>query len=277
MRSVVGSIMLLSAASLAAAQAQPPATSESALEPINRWVVHYDDSECYAERTYGPVTDPTTFGIRPATMGGTYELFLAKRGSASKFAEQIKISIDLGQSEVKPYALRYASDDRTLAIDKFRVKGSTIESLPNDANITVRIGSKRPISLTLHDVNGLVATLHHCVSSLRRYWNMDPDQQSKIATPSKGDMRRLFSSSDYPQEALVNGQGGMGQFLLFIDEAGKVAACETVVPSGIPSLDGMSCQVIRARAKGIQPARDKAGKPMRSTVVTPPIKWQMGY
>ena len=259
----------------AAAQAQTSATS--GLEPINKWVVHYDDTECYAERTYGPTTDPTTFGIRPATMGGSYELFLAHPGSAPRFAEQIQIAIDFGQGEVKPYALRYASDDRALVIDKFRVDESAIESLADTATVSFRIGRKPATSLALHEMKGVVATLHHCAAGLKRYWNMDPDRQSTIVTPPRGDMRKLFSSDDYPQEAMVNRQSGKGQFLLFIDEAGKVAACETVVPSGVPALDGMSCQVIRERARGIQPARDKAGTPMRSTIVTPPIKWQIGY
>jgi periplasmic protein TonB len=60
--------------------------------------------------------------------------------------------------------------------------------------------------------------------------------------------------------------------ILLINEAGKVAGCDVLTPSGIPALDIMGCQVIRSRAK-FTPAVDANGKPVRSTVVTPPIVW----
>ena len=44
---------------------------------------------------------------------------------------------------------------------------------------------------------------------------------------------------------------------------------------GLPVLDAMGCQVIRERAK-FTPALDRGGKPIRSTYVTPPIRWRMG-
>jgi protein TonB len=62
--------------------------------------------------------------------------------------------------------------------------------------------------------------------------------------------------------------------ILLVDEAGKVAGCDVLSPSGIPALDIMGCQVIRNRAR-FTPALDATGKPVRSTVVTPPIIWSM--
>jgi protein TonB len=69
-------------------------------------------------------------------------------------------------------------------------------------------------------------------------------------------------------------QGGKVQFLLLIDEQGKVASCDVMSPSGIPALDAMGCQVIRQRAK-FRPALGGDGTPIRSAVVTPPVIWTM--
>lgn len=71
------------------------------------------------------------------------------------------------------------------------------------------------------------------------------------------------------------GQEGDAQFLLLIDENGKVAGCHVLIASGVPALDAMGCSVIRNRAR-FKPAVDSAGKPTRSTVVTPKVSWRLG-
>jgi protein TonB len=80
-------------------------------------------------------------------------------------------------------------------------------------------------------------------------------------------VRTVFTANDYPSEALNRGQEGDAQFLLLIDENGKVAGCHVLIASGVPALDAMGCSVIRKRAR-FKPAVDSAGKPTRSTVVT---------
>ena len=73
-------------------------------------------------------------------------------------------------------------------------------------------------------------------------------------------------------EAMLRSQEGKAQFLLLIDESGKVAGCDVLVASGVPAFDVMGCQVIRDKAK-FSPAREAKGAAVRSTVVTPPVKW----
>jgi TonB family protein len=129
------------------------------------------------------------------------------------------------------------------------------------------------VSFTLAVMPQLLDKLAECTADLRHFWNMTDAEQKNIAAPAVGDVRTVFSSSDYPDEALSREQQGDAQFLLLIDEKGKVAKCDVVKPSGIPALDGMACQVIRERAE-FKPAVDHLGKPIRSSYVTPPISWR---
>ena len=130
------------------------------------------------------------------------------------------------------------------------------------------------MSFSLEARPDLMDGLSSCVADLKRYWNMDGAEVAAVATPPKGDVRSVFSSADYPDEALARGQEGRAQFLLLIDETGKVAACNVILPSGIPALDAMGCIAIQTRAK-FRPARDHSGKTIKSTVVTPPVVWRM--
>ena len=59
---------------------------------------------------------------------------------------------------------------------------------------------------------------------------------------------------------------------LLVDETGALKDCTVDETSGIASLDAMGCLVFMERAK-FTPARDAAGKPVRSVVSTS-ITWK---
>ena len=90
----------------------------------------------------------------------------------------------------------------------------------------------------------------------------------------RGDLRSVFTSSDYPREAQMRRQQGNGRYLLLVDEQGKIAGCDVLTPTGIPILDAMACVVLQSRAK-FSPALDLSGRPIRSALTTPPISWRL--
>ena len=71
------------------------------------------------------------------------------------------------------------------------------------------------------------------------------EKDSRIAAPSKGDIWHSFLAGDDPAEAFYRDQGGRSQFVVFIDQNGKIAGCDVVIASGIPTFDAMVCQVAR--------------------------------
>ena len=90
----------------------------------------------------------------------------------------------------------------------------------------------------------------------------------------KGDVRSVFTADDYPVSAQRNGEEGTGQAQLTVGPNGRVTRCDIVRSSGFQSLDDATCSVLERRAR-FTPAFDGNGKPVASTVVTPPITWKL--
>ena len=247
------------------------AVPTSPLQPSKPWIVHYDDTECYAERTYGTGENSVILGLRPSPAADNYELLLALKRPGPKYAQQLSGSVDFGKGPIKAWLLRYALKDAAYRVDKFRIDAKTITQATTAPDVAFRIGGNATINLTLSAVPGVITALDKCNEDLRRFWNMSDDTEKLIAEPAVGDVRRVFTDQDYPDEA--GNMEGEAQFLLLVDEKGGIGACYVMKPSGIPAFDGMGCQVIRQRAR-FKPARDKDGKAVRSAVVTPPVIWR---
>lgn len=251
------------------------ASAAEPLAPVKPWVVNYDTAECTAQRAYGDPADPLLLVLGPSAWGNSYELMIVKSGSAPKFAEQLEGSVNFGQGPIKAWLLRWGTDKPKLRqFIKFRISEGDIAQAKNASAVTFHMERRPDVSLSLSAVPDLLSTLQNCTVDLQHYWNMIDPEQKKIAAPAIGDVRKVFTSNDYPSEALTQNQEGQARFLLFVDEQGKIPACYVVEPSGIPALDGMGCQVIRQRAK-FKPAIDTAGKPIRSIVITPPVIWRL--
>lgn len=262
------SAMLFYAASAPAAGAQP-------LEPVKPWVVHYEPATCTADRAYANASNPTYLGLEPSAWGNTYDLVVAANGVGPRHAKELAGSVDFGHGPIKAWLLHYGLDEPTkLNFYKFRISAAEMAQAKSAASATFHVDGQADFTFSLAQVPDLLKTLAACTTDLQHYWNMIDPEQKNIAAPAVGDVRQVFSGSDYPEEALSRNQGGTAEFLLLVDEKGKVAECSVLKPSGIPALDGMGCQVIRKRAQ-FKPALDRHGKPTRSAVTTPPVTWRM--
>lgn len=252
-----------------------PTAAAQALQPVKPWVVHYEPATCTAERAYGKASNPTFLAFEPSAWGNTYDLLIAANGIGPSEAKELEGSVDFGHGPIKAWMLHYGSDKpRKLNFYRFRISGAEMEQAKSATTATFHLDGQEDVSFSLAQVPQLLKTLAACTTDLQHYWNMIDPEQKNIAAPAVGDVRHVFSASDYPDEALSRDQGGTVQFLLLVDEKGKVAQCSVLKPSGIPALDGMGCQVIRERAQ-FKPALDLHGKPTRSAVTTPSVVWLM--
>jgi TonB family protein len=87
-----------------------------------------------------------------------------------------------------------------------------------------------------------------------------------------GDLRTLFSVTDYPPMAIQQHMQGTVVADLWISEKGKPSRCQIVRSSGYELLDDTTCKILLWRAR-FTPARDAFGKPVKDKVRTPPITW----
>jgi TonB family protein len=253
---------------------QAATASARTLAPTAGWVVDYRTDQCLATREYGTPDKPVTFGIRPAPNGETYLLFLARKHLGPNAAAEQQATVDFGKGSIKSWFLEYQAKPSDPDVYQFRISAAEMEQAKAAATAKLSPNNAPDVELQLGSMPALMKTLEDCTADLKNYWNMGAAKDGRVATSAKGDVRTLFSSDDYPAEAFSRSQGGKSQFILLVDETGRVAGCDVVVASGIPALDAMGCQVIRHRAK-FTPARGKDGKPVRSSYVTPPVVWRM--
>lgn len=245
------------------------------LEPLKNWVVDYGDTQCTALREFGDAANPIVFGIIPSPDGGTYELVIKRPRSGPDFAEEMPGTVDFGNGPIKAWLLYFGTKKGGSSLYQYRISAEQMAQARSASAVMLHADGGDDFSIRLAVMPALLDGLKKCTADLQQYWNMYGQKNGKMATPSKGDIRRIFDSDDYPSDALSQDQEGTAQYMLLIDEKGSVAACHVMKPSGVPVLDARGCQVIRQRAK-FTPALDANGKPMRSTYVTPPIRWAIG-
>jgi TonB family protein len=265
---------LLAALGVSASTTAPPAAVLR--QPVTNWNLDYGEVQCVAARGYGDASNPITLGIRPAPNGESYELLVRLPRSGPVLAKELPGSVDFGPGPIKAWLLYYGVKGQKASLYQFRIPASEMAKARSATAVTFHANGGEDFSFALMVMPAVLDGLEKCTSDLKRYWNMGGEKDGRIARPAttRGDLRAVFTNDDYPSDAYDRRQEGDARLLLLISETGSVAGCHVEVASGVPALDAMGCQIIRERAK-FEPARDAAGKPIKSTVVTPPISWRM--
>jgi TonB family protein len=248
--------------------------SAEPLNPIKPWILNYADEQCLASREYGAPQHPTILAFRPAGNGKSYEVFVFRTTAYPRFAQELTGSIDFGLGPIQTWLLRYHVTRSNLVAYKFRVSAEHFVQIANANSVTLTVNGGPTFYLSLQSGLDLLRGLEACTDDLQRFWNMDAAGSARTAIPAKGDVRAVFTPDDYPSEAQGRSQEGSAQFLLLVDETGRVAGCDVLISSDAPALDEVGCIVIKDRAR-FKPALDRDGKPIRSTVVTPSVTWRL--
>jgi hypothetical protein len=255
-------------------------------QPTSKWQVDYGETQCVALRSYGD----RILAFRIAPDDSSYELILLEPGVSYVSPFQFDATVGFAGGEIKTTALMDVDRSTKNRRITFRLNASQIESMrtSNFIHLTAvgRDAWRKTGSLMIlrHDsaqadfamsqLAGVLTELHKCTVELRRVWNYGPNAVVKVAQSSRGDLRPLFSSDDYPTAALERDREGETQLMLLVNEQGKVVNCYNLIPSNIASIDAMSCAVVIIRAK-FEPARDAQGNAIKDLVVSPLIRFQL--
>jgi len=245
-------------------------------QPIGQWIVHFDDAQCVAERNYGSEKSPLYFALKQPALGDVMQVDIIESGYTGA-ATQLdgRVQFD-GRDPIKVSVLRFAPPKQ-----KFRVHMMNVPLKQFDAS---RTASSLQITapglsedLALSKLGPLLDVMDQCVADLRKVWNVraSAETASSVRDDAKGDLRRLFSSDDYPWDSVINGEAGDVRVVLLVNEQGRVADCSVVQTSGVALLDAQSCSVLKERAKFV-PAIGKDGKPAKDAFVQK-INWRVSY
>lgn len=250
------------------------ASAAAPLQPVSKWNVSNGDTLCIASRSYTSPAGAVSLSIVPSPNGETYELLVGSRYTAGERAIEEQGSVDFGSGPINAWALFYQTANRSSDVHDFRIRAADVAQAESAATMTLHISASSDFTFALDSTPDVLTQLQDCTGELERRWNVGAEKKGEFSRLAHADLRSVFSPEDYPFQALRKEQGGSGQYLLLVDEHGKVIGCQVLHATGAPVLDDTACLVIENKAK-FTPALNKSGQPVRSTVVTPPISWQM--
>ena len=83
----------------------------------------------------------------------------------------------------------------------------------------------------------------------------------------------MFTSDDYPTDAIASEDSGTVRVSVLIDERGQIADCSIIGASGAAALDAQTCALLQKRAR-FAPAVGLDGKPTKDAF-TQNISWRL--
>lgn len=86
-----------------------------------------------------------------------------------------------------------------------------------------------------------------------------------IATGPR-QIRGKLSSRDFDYGLILPGQRASVEVRYVVETDGRVSSCRIDASSGLGEVDAMACRLIVERFR-FRPARDRSGRPVRSTVI----------
>jgi hypothetical protein len=250
--------------------AAPVGAGGAPLQPTGKWIVDYADAQCSAARAFGTSDKPLHLVIKPSPTSEVVQVALVRAGS-KKAGVQEDAMLKLGaRPPAKVKLLEYGTEKSNIRL--INLDGELAAKMVQETTIELSSGRSQTI-LHTGPLRAVMKTLADCRQDLRSHWNIDEARQATFKSRARADIRKLFSTSDYPAQAIQQRDSGTTSVVLLIDERGAVKECMVDGTSSIPTLDAMTCLILRQRAK-FEPAIGADGKPVRDSV-TSRIRWEM--
>ncbi len=251
----------------------PPSATAAPLQPTKPWVLEFAEQKCVAAREYGSPGKPLVVLLKPSPIGNLLQFTLV-RPAAGGTAREVSAELQIGDDPpVRLPALAFDHKAAKLRSMRISLLGETADRLSVARTITIKASGEVDQTFAISPMRDVTTTMKTCVADLRTHWNIDPDKQVKLRARATANLARFLQDRDYPEMAALRHQGGVVEFALLIDEAGKVADCTVTVPSGVPVLDAQSCAILANRAK-FEPAIGNDGKPAKDSAVSR-ITWKI--
>jgi len=251
----------------------PQSTTAAPLQPTKPWVLEFADEQCVAAREYGAPDKPLAIILKPSPVGNLIQItFLrpATGGAPRDIAADLRIG---DHPPIETRALTFDSKSAKLRSMRISLPAETADRLAEARTIEINASGELDQTFAIAPMRDVMATMKACIADLRAHWNIGAENEVTLRTRAKANLARFLRDTDYPEMAALRRQGGVVEFVLLIDEAGKVADCTVTVPSGVPTLDAQSCAILVDRVK-FEPAVGHDGKPAKDSAVSR-ITWKI--
>ncbi len=248
------------------------APAPTPMAPTGPWNVEFADSMCLLSRPFGPKQEIRLI-LKPSMIGDKLELIVAttktrmgdgRHGKATLAVAGKVVADEMyfnAYSTAKARLVRIGSKEETLALSALR------DTLAIDAERE----SRHLFALT--GIERARPVLNLCLDQLRTIYKVSKADLAQIMTEPQASLPRLFSSSDYPAEALSKNESGTVGVLLWVEANGRVSTCEVIEPINSLALKQTTCSILQRRAR-FTPAVNMAGKSVRAPIFTR-VRWML--
>lgn len=246
--------------------ASPSAVADAApRSPTGRWIVNFDESQCFALRGYGTKEAPLDLVLKAPTLGDVMQISVIRPGRGSQYAEQREATITFdGAQRVQTTLIAFTPPKSRQRLFRINLPLENFAAVRKAKALSIRASRELDETFALTQMEPLLKVLNDCVVGLRAVWNVTEGQPStKLKAGAQGNLTGLFSAEDYPEVAVNELRQGTVTFVLLIDESGRVADCTVSETSGVAALDAQSCAVVKERAR-FKPAVGLDGKPAKA-------------
>ena len=271
MRSFFGVLAMgLTAGLVSFVQANPVSAAETGpLQPIGQWEIIPSDTECSVQRSYGGSATSTFLGIHESISAKSFELIVTGAGKGPPILRELPGSILRPHGNpIDRWGLHLVNTNGT-RIDTFGLTSSEMSKVAAADRVTIRMNGGGIGDFALIGLADALRQLDECTVRLRHEWRVgEPDSAAGIKGP-RGDVRTLFENKAMAWMRLGI-RSGRVQFVVLVDETGKVAGCDVEEPSGAPFLEELGCDLVRREVRA-EPARDRTGKAVKDSFSTPPV------
>jgi TonB family protein len=247
--------------------AAAPAAAEQR-QPIGRWTVNFDASQCVASRNYGTSESPLHLVIKRPAVGDVIQLGLTRRADRLD-TDQFEAKVGFGSG--KPLSTTVFAFTASASKQRAFLFNLPPELLPTGGAATVmslQAAGRLDERLTISGMAPLMNVMAQCVADLRKAWNAGDGEgpPPSLRQRPKAFWGPILQAHTYPGVSSARLLGGAVMVALLIDESGKVADCTVVESSGAASLGMQACALIAERGK-FSPAIGVDGKPAKGAIL----------
>ena len=139
--------------------------------------------------------------------------------------------------------------------------------------LAIHAGREYRQSFAVPGIERALPMLATCATQLRAAYKVSEADVAGIVTEPVGRVAEIFSTKDYPTEAVRNGQYGTIGVLVWIETSGRISTCEIIESNAAAVLEQTTCDLLKMRAR-FTPARDAAGNAVRAPSFAR-IRWQL--
>ena len=266
--------------------------ADTELTPLTAWNVDWASDSCVAQRAFGDAKQPMVFRMERYGPMDAFQLIISGK-QLRNLHHRDPMTVTYGRGGYAQRIRNITVGSTPSGATTVFIPSSSVIALPNGEEYTPWTGAISPqaeaaiteillryraktVVLKTGSLGRVFAEFRKCTDQLITAWGLDPAQQQTlqrrpVPTTSPGTW---LVSSDYPKEALTNGNQSIIAFRLMVGADGKPTTCAVQHSYSGKLFDDVTCNALMRRAR-FQPALDAEGKPVPSYFISK-VRWMMG-